>query len=360
MGNEHDCADDLPWSITEPSQKKTREIVSAKGVTIAKLTALDIPTAERIVKAVNGMAGASEELRRMGSNFHALIDKHLTLQQTCASQQAKIDALMLEYCPDEMTPAQIAQWAAHQKPARLQDMSTPSRQAENVSKKPAEIDTSRPSQQPVDGLVQHAEGGLYRNLGQAKPAGTAKQDIKVSLQVYVSQQDGQLYYRIPSDFASRFLPAPEQPCPLCDDTMPAGADWCKRCEDLAAPLLAPLASIDAHQPALCSPFPGMDQPWSQDDKGRFEAALDKYDEGSVPSAAQQGRECSLTRHVPLRYDNKTPVDARVEKNAALVIQELIDSHKRDTKGECDVQCDIVAGMEAARDAVIAAQGVGHA
>lgn len=28
--------------------------------------------------------------------------------------QAKIDALMLEHCPDEMTPEQIAEWAKHQ------------------------------------------------------------------------------------------------------------------------------------------------------------------------------------------------------------------------------------------------------
>lgn len=30
--------------------------------------------------------------------------------------QAKIDALMLEYCPDEMTPEQMETWAAHQAP----------------------------------------------------------------------------------------------------------------------------------------------------------------------------------------------------------------------------------------------------
>lgn len=45
-------------------------------------------------------------------------DKHI------ASLQAKIDALMLEYCPDEMTVEQKAEWAAHQKPAAFQ-MPTP-------------------------------------------------------------------------------------------------------------------------------------------------------------------------------------------------------------------------------------------
>lgn len=33
-----------------------------------------------------------------------------------AALQAKIDALMLEYCPDEMTPEQLANWAKHQQP----------------------------------------------------------------------------------------------------------------------------------------------------------------------------------------------------------------------------------------------------
>lgn len=31
--------------------------------------------------------------------------------------QAQLDALMLEYCPDEMTEAQKDNWAKHQKPA---------------------------------------------------------------------------------------------------------------------------------------------------------------------------------------------------------------------------------------------------
>lgn len=30
------------------------------------------------------------------------------------SQQARIDALMLEHCPDEMTVEQMAEWAKHQ------------------------------------------------------------------------------------------------------------------------------------------------------------------------------------------------------------------------------------------------------
>lgn len=35
-----------------------------------------------------------------------------------ARQQAKIDALMLEFCPDEMTPEQLTRWEAHQRAAK--------------------------------------------------------------------------------------------------------------------------------------------------------------------------------------------------------------------------------------------------
>ena len=36
------------------------------------------------------------------------------LAREVESKQAKIDALMLEYCPEEMTPEQMEEWAAHQ------------------------------------------------------------------------------------------------------------------------------------------------------------------------------------------------------------------------------------------------------
>ncbi len=43
-----------------------------------------------------------------------LIDGKESLRQQLAAAQAKIDELMLEHCPDEMTPEQIAEWAKHQ------------------------------------------------------------------------------------------------------------------------------------------------------------------------------------------------------------------------------------------------------
>ena len=38
------------------------------------------------------------------------------LRQQLASARAKIDALMLEYCPNEMTKEQLDEWARNQRP----------------------------------------------------------------------------------------------------------------------------------------------------------------------------------------------------------------------------------------------------
>jgi len=38
-------------------------------------------------------------------------------QRKADSLQAKVDALMLEYCPEEMTPEQVEEWGQHQRPA---------------------------------------------------------------------------------------------------------------------------------------------------------------------------------------------------------------------------------------------------
>lgn len=41
------------------------------------------------------------------------------LKEQLAAAQAKIDSLMLEYCPEEMTSEQMAEWAAHQEPTTI-------------------------------------------------------------------------------------------------------------------------------------------------------------------------------------------------------------------------------------------------
>jgi hypothetical protein len=54
-------------------------------------------------------------------NQEALLElENRRLRRKIDSQQAKIDALMLEYCPDEMTKDQIDNWAEAQQLA-MQD-----------------------------------------------------------------------------------------------------------------------------------------------------------------------------------------------------------------------------------------------
>lgn len=52
----------------------------------------------------------------INQNVHAsqLADHLQALLDTLASMQARIDSLMLEHCPDEMTEEQHQEWAAHQ------------------------------------------------------------------------------------------------------------------------------------------------------------------------------------------------------------------------------------------------------
>lgn len=57
---------------------------------------------------------------RCGTNLLTADEAYQMLQHVAVpaldAMQAKIDRLMLEYCPDEMTPEQIAEWGRHQKP----------------------------------------------------------------------------------------------------------------------------------------------------------------------------------------------------------------------------------------------------
>jgi len=45
-----------------------------------------------------------------------MLKKHVNgLMAVVESQQAKIDRIMLEYCPEEMTEEQLENWATHQR-----------------------------------------------------------------------------------------------------------------------------------------------------------------------------------------------------------------------------------------------------
>jgi hypothetical protein len=62
------------------------------------------------------------EIERLTALFEATrFDKrqHAEALDEIERLKAKIDALMLEFCPDEMTPEQVEQWGENQKPAAL-------------------------------------------------------------------------------------------------------------------------------------------------------------------------------------------------------------------------------------------------
>lgn len=42
-------------------------------------------------------------------------------EQEMPAQQARIDSLMLEYCPNEMSPEQTAEWGRNQRPATSEE-----------------------------------------------------------------------------------------------------------------------------------------------------------------------------------------------------------------------------------------------
>lgn len=47
------------------------------------------------------------------SDFKCLKERD-TARRDCEALQAQVDALMLEFCPEDMTPEQIARWGRHQ------------------------------------------------------------------------------------------------------------------------------------------------------------------------------------------------------------------------------------------------------
>lgn len=44
------------------------------------------------------------------------MEREFVMEQQRDAARARVDALMQEYCPGEMTPEQRAEWAAHQQP----------------------------------------------------------------------------------------------------------------------------------------------------------------------------------------------------------------------------------------------------
>lgn len=59
------------------------------------------------------LMAAKDEIEKLNKIIE-LSDKHHASE--IDALQAQVDRVMLEYCPDEMTAEQIANWGRHQKP----------------------------------------------------------------------------------------------------------------------------------------------------------------------------------------------------------------------------------------------------
>lgn len=56
-------------------------------------------------------------MERCGTSLLTAVEAQQMLEHVTAPLQAEIDRLMLEFCPDEMTEEQKANWAKHQRAA---------------------------------------------------------------------------------------------------------------------------------------------------------------------------------------------------------------------------------------------------
>lgn len=69
---------------------------------------------EAIKEAIQRLLDNSDRHTKPNWVFHAR-KKMEEVLKIIDSLDARIDALMMEYCPDEMTPEQIERWGKHQK-----------------------------------------------------------------------------------------------------------------------------------------------------------------------------------------------------------------------------------------------------
>lgn len=67
----------------------------------------------RAAQSESGLQSTLEEANRC---YLQQFDRAEALQRALNAKQAELDRVMIEYCPDEMTAEQTANWAKHQRP----------------------------------------------------------------------------------------------------------------------------------------------------------------------------------------------------------------------------------------------------
>lgn len=98
------------------------EAIDLQLHTNRRIAELEEKVAKWVEKAKNWTASPEagkqlEGYRTMGAKCAELESERDQLRQQLAAKQAAVDALMLEYCPSEMSQEQLDNWAAHQRPS---------------------------------------------------------------------------------------------------------------------------------------------------------------------------------------------------------------------------------------------------
>ena len=99
----------------------------------------------------------AERIKNFARAFHA------HEQRVRGEMQAKIDALMLEYCPDEMTPEQVAEWGRHQK--RVPEPTAPQLSTADVSTAPSPEGAGQGEAAEAVGLLREVFGAYVLGVG---------------------------------------------------------------------------------------------------------------------------------------------------------------------------------------------------
>lgn len=95
-------------------EEEARNLVVQAGLH-CELPALTAELGNEIARHLRQLAPHQRE-REAARLLRDALEGLQGLARYAQHQQARIDALMLEYCPDEMTPEQIAEWERHQRP----------------------------------------------------------------------------------------------------------------------------------------------------------------------------------------------------------------------------------------------------
>lgn len=124
MDTRNDAAQSRWWGSAHEALEQWRQAIRDMEAAIDAAQPQASTTLEEAASHARVCSGLAEQYKSDPVLFAALTDAAAIirdLRSAVARAQARIDALMFKYCPDEMTPEQVAEWARHQRPVSEQE-----------------------------------------------------------------------------------------------------------------------------------------------------------------------------------------------------------------------------------------------